>query len=582
MSTALGHKLATWTQQTLRSFRLLIIMAVGPWKKKKEQPKIALYTGFVPVLTGLLVHVLPLAACIALIYLNITSYFVSIHVSTLAFQFLAKFLELLAQASLGSAVFVYLRALYTGPQSVPFGALFAGLQITSVSYLWSLEFAGVVTSKSFKPTRKFVFLLLIPLSVAIAVGIGPSIAIALSPTPGDFDGGWAVACINATDEQIFPSRLDPTISVYNFSNGCSTGDCARYGWETSINIAQLSRRSAKLGTQEGSLTLTQDALPFREIRWSFSMTGSAQYQMSATVTIPSKVIAWSLGKLAQQTSYMSSSWTDSWLAADYNITTTSRQPTVTVDCTAASWLNLTSVHVSGGNGVPQYVFRSELLRSFNETRSSNVTRSSNETQSFHWNFIDRDNAISEPSPQNNPSVWALIRYPPDTDSELGTLGFCAIYAGYAHVQNTVNYANGTENQGGILVSSQTNSPSDSNINIPAIWLNKTLPDSSVLLEYDLLGVDMATFLATSLAISMAQWPKQTLDYPNDDTWIGGFPKTSIILQPKRTGLDPFPNPLLKWRGSLADDHDFYPGSESAAKQGKYRLQLDVSYYGYSY
>lgn len=135
MFAALVHSLATWTQQTLRSFRLLLLMAVGPWKKKEEQPKIALYTGWVSVLTGLLVHILPLVACVALIYLNVTSYFLSSHVSTLAFQFFAKFLELLAQASLGSAVFVYLRALYTGPDSVPFGALFAGLQISSVSYL---------------------------------------------------------------------------------------------------------------------------------------------------------------------------------------------------------------------------------------------------------------------------------------------------------------------------------------------------------------------------------------------------------------------------------------------------------------
>ncbi|KAH0281766.1 hypothetical protein KCU91_g92, partial [Aureobasidium melanogenum] len=159
-STALGHRLTTWTQETLRSFRLLLPMAVGPRKdEKKEQPKVALHTGWVSVLSGLLIHVVPLAACITLVYWNIASFFLSSQVSTLAFQFLAKFLELFAQASLGSAVFVYLRALYTGPNSVPFGALFAGLQITSISYLWSLEFAGVATSKSFKRTQKFPLLL---------------------------------------------------------------------------------------------------------------------------------------------------------------------------------------------------------------------------------------------------------------------------------------------------------------------------------------------------------------------------------------------------------------------------------------
>lgn len=86
-------------------------MAVAPWSEKDEHPKIAMYTHWVSVLTGLLVHVMPLAASIALIYLNIASYRVVNHVSTLTFQFLAKFLELLAQASLGSAVFAYLRFL---------------------------------------------------------------------------------------------------------------------------------------------------------------------------------------------------------------------------------------------------------------------------------------------------------------------------------------------------------------------------------------------------------------------------------------------------------------------------------------
>ncbi|KAH0172184.1 hypothetical protein KCU67_g1843, partial [Aureobasidium melanogenum] len=473
---------------------------------------------------------------------------------------MAKFLELLAQASLGSAVFVYLRALYTGPESVPFGALFAGLQITRVSYLWSLEFAGVVTSRNFKRARKFVFLVLIPLTVAIAVAIGPSIAIALTPTLGNIYDGWAIACLNATEEQLFPSNIDPTVLVYSFSDSCSTGDCARYGWETAMNIAQSSQQSQKIGSQQGNLALTQDALPNREIRWNASMTEHQNpywVSLSATVTIPSKVIAGSLAKLAQQSYYAFSSGS----AADHNFTITSRQPTVTVNCTAASWLDLTSIRTSAGNGVPQYVLRSELLRSFNESLSSN------ETQSFHWVFIGREDSISQPPPQSNPSVWALIRYPLLTASPLGMLGCCAIYAGYAHVQNTVSYNNIIEYQGDGLVRSQTNSLYASDVNIPAVWLNKTLPDSSVLLNYGLLGVDTPTFLASSLAISMAQLPKQTPTFFSDDD--GSL----------------YPNPSLTWRGSSAEHHDFYWCLESwnaQDAQGKYRLRMDVSSHGYGY
>ncbi|KAH0373823.1 hypothetical protein KCU65_g355, partial [Aureobasidium melanogenum] len=388
-STALGPKLATWTQQALRSLRLLLPMAVGPWKKKEEQPKIALYTGWVSVSTGLLVHILPLAASITLIYLNVAAYFIGNHVSTLTFQFLAKFLELLAQASLGSAVFVYLRALYTGSGSVPFGALFAGLQITSVSYLWSLEFAGVVTSKSFKRTKKCVFLLLIPLSVAIAAGIGPSFAIALTPTPGAFYNGWPEEWINATEEQIFPSNIHLGVLDYNTSSDCPLGYCAKYGWEAAMTVAQLDAQLPydQNYLQQNSFDSTQDALPNREIRWNTSI---GSLWLSATATIPSKIIAWSLSSLASQAIWSTSLWK---IPGDQNYTTTTRQPTVTVNCTRARWLNSTSVQTESGwgDGSPHFVYQSELLRSFNGTQS-------------YWIFIDRNDSVTQPPSRINPSI----------------------------------------------------------------------------------------------------------------------------------------------------------------------------------
>lgn len=390
-----------------------------------EQLKAALNTGWVSILTGLLVHLLPLAACITLIYLKVKSHLVSTHVSTLAFQFLAKFLELLAQASLGSAVFVNLRALYTGRDPVPFGALFAGLQITKVSHLWSLKFAGVVISKNFKQSRKDVFVLLIPLSVVIAVSIGPSLAIALTPTLGEFYDGRAEAWINATEDQIFPSYIDPTASVYNFSSNCSTGDCARYGWETAISIAQL-------------------------------------------------------------------------------------------------------------------------------------------TQQTHNNLSTQQQA------------------------------------GHADVQNTISISPVTQFLGNQLVSSQMNSMSVSPVNITASWLNQTLPDLSTLLDFGIAEVDAATFIATSLAVSMAQWPKQVLNNVNDppnSSGHGGVSDVGIIVgSTVPSSSDPnagipivdssilmaWPNRSLQWLGSSDKNHVFYAGSEYAEAEGKYRMRFDVSSHGYGY
>ncbi|KAG9606022.1 hypothetical protein KCU77_g532, partial [Aureobasidium melanogenum] len=574
ISATLGHGLSAWTQQTLRSFRLLLLLAVGPWKKKEEQPKIALNTEWVSVLTGLLIHVLPLTACITLIDLNATSYYLSKHVSTLAFQFLAKFIELLAQASLGSAVFVYLRALYTGPDSVPFGALFAGLQITSVSYLWSLEFAGAITSKSFKRTRRLVFLSLIPLSVVLAVGIGPSIAIALTPTLGDFYNGWAEVWINATEEQIFPSNIDPNVLVYNISSNCATGDCARYGWETAMTIAQSSQQSTvALTTQQGSLALTQDALPNREIRWntSIGLSGSDSWSglpsLSATVTIPSKVIAWSLNQLAQLSYFMKL-----WPAGDQTFTTTSRQPIVTASCAEAHWLNSTTVYTTFSNDSDQYILQSPDLR--------NLTQS----EFFDWVFLDHDELVIQGSSQLKPTVWVLSHYPLASLAEADT-ALCAISAGYARVQTSVSYTKETFEVGNKLISSETNNVSASTVPVPAIWLNRTLPTLGTLLDNGLLQVDMATFLAASLAISMAQWPKQILEYPNDSPSSVGSSSLAdpgIIIGRPRSNQSDWPNPSVRWLGSSTEDHILFPGSEYAEEQHKYRLRMDVSSYGYGY
>ncbi|KAG9517866.1 hypothetical protein KCV07_g5859, partial [Aureobasidium melanogenum] len=558
ISTTLAQRLATWTQQILRSFRLLLLMAIGPWKKKEEQPKIALYAGWVSVSTGLLVHLMPLAACIVLIYLNVTSKFASAYISPFApYQFIAKILELLAQASLGSAVFVYLRALYTGPEVVPFGALFAGLQITKVSYLWSLEFAGVVTSTNFGRT----------------VGIGPSINIALTPRLGDLYGGWAEAWINATEVQIFPLNIDPAVQVYNFLNNCSTGDCARYGWDTAMTVAQVTSQSRDATDGEelyGSYMLTQDATPNRELRWNVSAEASL---LSTTATIPSKVIAWSLSRLALQSYHDSKMFS----TAVQNFTTRSRQPTVTVNCTNAVWLNPTSVRASFTDDQYKphdYVLQSESLRRMNDTGSLN------------WAFIDLDHPVAQGPSQSDPSVWVFIRFTQDAyPAALGPFGLCAIYAGYAYVQNMVSINTDAYTINNQLVSSRTNGLPASTINITATWLNHTLPDLNTLLSYGLAEVDAPTFLATSLAISVAQWPKQILSYPKNAPHSLG---TSLYLDDSNLGIIVGSNSSawytksLQWLGSSYQDHIFFPGSEYAEVLGKYRLQIDVSSHGYGY
>ncbi|KAH0373824.1 hypothetical protein KCU65_g356, partial [Aureobasidium melanogenum] len=132
---------------------------------------------------------------------------------------------------------------------------------------------------------------------------------------------------------------------------------------------------------------------------------------------------------------------------------------------------------------------------------------------------------------------------------------------------------------GNLVSSQTISPSTSIINIPAIWLIRTLPPSDTLLDEGFLKVHTTTFVATSLAFWMARWPEQVLNYPSIANY---YPDPSIIVRPNSTASDQLMSPSFRVLGSSPGDHVFYAGSEYADAEGKYKLRTDVSTQGYGY
>ncbi|KAG9671516.1 hypothetical protein KCU99_g4722, partial [Aureobasidium melanogenum] len=498
-----------------------------------------------------------------MIYMNVTPHFVDGNVSTLAFQFLAKFLELLAQASLGSAVFAYLRAIWTDKEPIPFGALFAGLQISSVNYLWSLEFAGVVTCKWFRLTRKLLFLFLIPLSIILAVGIGPSIAIALTPTPGNFPSGWFEAWMNATEEQLFPSVINQTARVYDFSSNCSSGDCARYGYESAIEMAKFYQRSnSGYQLHQGSLALTQDTEPNRMIRCNTS-TGYYVYDyVSATASLPSKVIAWSLSKMAQQSYRLSGH--DS--ASGKNFTLETRQPIVTANCTRADWLSPISLHMN--------------MLEYGYNLTSESLRQLSFTDSFEWVFVEHNDSFFQGAPYLKPSVWAVIQHSRNYTT------VCAIHGSYGHVQNSISISSQVAYGGGSngLIDSQAIIEYEKRISIKLLpsWVTRNLPPLSTLLNEGLTEIYLSTFLATSLAISLGQWPKQILHYPVEDPNSFSYlfePDAGILVG--NSGLD---NRLFT--GSFGIDSSpknvLYPGSQIAEAQGNYRLRMNITAQGYGY
>lgn len=95
-------------------------------------------------------------------------------------------------------------------EGLPFGALFSSLQLTQISYLWSIEFGETVFS-DLSIWRMAKMLAIIILGVSLTTITGPSIAMMLIPNLGYWPAGSTHIWINATAEQLWPIYLDGSL-----------------------------------------------------------------------------------------------------------------------------------------------------------------------------------------------------------------------------------------------------------------------------------------------------------------------------------------------------------------------------------
>jgi hypothetical protein len=153
-------------------------------------------------------HVLPCCAVITIVSLNFTGIYVGNNSEWLPIlQFVAKLLEIITQISIVKIVSSYLQHEISNG-TIPLGAVFAPLQVTTITYLWSPEFRGSLTSPVMQTSRKFKFAILIIFSILLASGVGPSFAIALIPREGTFPAGSTSVWINTTATQLFPVKFN--------------------------------------------------------------------------------------------------------------------------------------------------------------------------------------------------------------------------------------------------------------------------------------------------------------------------------------------------------------------------------------
>ena len=172
----------------------------------QESVKIAIRKDRAIALLRSLIHLIPVGVSLCEIILNWNTYYVGVSIYNQAvYQLLSKIHEIAIQASLAAVVFSYIRHELTMGKGIPFGALLSGLQISQVSYLWSMEFWGTIRSAHSSLRRKFTLLILILTCITLASLSGPSSAVLLIPRLDYWPAGSTDIWIDSTFDDLYPT-----------------------------------------------------------------------------------------------------------------------------------------------------------------------------------------------------------------------------------------------------------------------------------------------------------------------------------------------------------------------------------------
>ena len=176
-------------------------------RRTREPLKVVIRQSRAVAFTRSLIHIVPVTLALWLITLNWVTYYVgSFTLDQTYYQIGAKALEIMIQASLATITLAYTRHELVAGNGLPFGALFSGLQVSQISYLWSMELWGSVKSKSLPIRRKLFLLVLIVLVCILAAGAGPSAAVLLIPRRNFWPAGSTHIWIGGTEDDIWPVR----------------------------------------------------------------------------------------------------------------------------------------------------------------------------------------------------------------------------------------------------------------------------------------------------------------------------------------------------------------------------------------
>ena len=204
----LFFKLARYIRVIIRCLRLQIFAQATRWKRPSERPKVAVYQNRRVALIYSIVHIVPMSAAITFIALNIATFYCGpVSTTTLtALQFAAKTLEITIQASITAILLSIIRSELLGPTSLPLGSLMAPFHTTRVSYLWSLELWGTITSRDHGGWRRLLLALAMIAAVILTAVVGPSSAVLVIPRPIEYPVRHLLTLLDPVDT-ILPSKV---------------------------------------------------------------------------------------------------------------------------------------------------------------------------------------------------------------------------------------------------------------------------------------------------------------------------------------------------------------------------------------
>jgi hypothetical protein len=156
-----------------------------------------------------LLHVIPLRSAITLLALFWTTYWIGREpVALTALQYVAKFYEILMQASLVDILVYFIRS-QALQGYIPLGALSAAAQASQLSYLWSLDFVSALGSRNLNLWRRVSFGLVVSTLLVMITIVGPSSAVLMNPRPGMVNiNATTLRYPNVSEESLYPTYLD--------------------------------------------------------------------------------------------------------------------------------------------------------------------------------------------------------------------------------------------------------------------------------------------------------------------------------------------------------------------------------------